>query len=255
MVNPISCPDLCALCAFAVKPARTLPSESTPGEKGNRGTAARSPSPWMTLMVNPISCPNLCGFAPLREALPGLYHQSPGWERGLGRGWKRGGISACPDHSHVKTNRSYTIPCPHPDGRGSSGCPHPDGRGSSERPLPPFFIPYHARHSAFCILHSPFPIPPPGPLRLCTLACGPARTIPTESVQGGMAWYSIFTFPPAELPAVRARSTVIVRPAAATGHVVLPAAPRGRQSPAPSAYGASGAQPAILQQPAALPRD
>jgi hypothetical protein len=33
-------------------------------------------------MVNTISCPSLCVFAPLREALPGLYHQSPhaGWE-------------------------------------------------------------------------------------------------------------------------------------------------------------------------------
>jgi hypothetical protein len=28
-------------------------------------------------MVNTISCPSLCVFAPLREALPGLYHQSP----------------------------------------------------------------------------------------------------------------------------------------------------------------------------------
>jgi hypothetical protein len=27
-------------------------------------------------MVNTISCPALCVFAPLREALPGLYHQS-----------------------------------------------------------------------------------------------------------------------------------------------------------------------------------
>jgi hypothetical protein len=34
-----------------------------------------------TLMVNPISCPALCVFAPLREALPGLYHQSPKGER------------------------------------------------------------------------------------------------------------------------------------------------------------------------------
>jgi len=32
-----------------------------------------------TLLVNPISCPDLCGFAPLREALPGLYQQSPLW--------------------------------------------------------------------------------------------------------------------------------------------------------------------------------
>jgi hypothetical protein len=53
-------------------------------------------------MVNTISCPALCVFAPLREALPGLYHQShkggrgiaarlpeaprPGWERGWGAG-------------------------------------------------------------------------------------------------------------------------------------------------------------------------
>jgi len=28
-------------------------------------------------MVNTISCPALCVFAPLREALPGLYQQSP----------------------------------------------------------------------------------------------------------------------------------------------------------------------------------
>jgi hypothetical protein len=36
----------------------------------------------MTLMVNTISCPALCVFAPLREALPGLYHQSPPIEGG-----------------------------------------------------------------------------------------------------------------------------------------------------------------------------
>jgi hypothetical protein len=32
-------------------------------------------------MVNTISCPALCVFAPLREALPGLYHQSLKGER------------------------------------------------------------------------------------------------------------------------------------------------------------------------------
>ena len=47
--------------------------QSPPG----RG-AADAPLPHKkTLMVNPISCPGLCGFAPLREALPGLYQQSP----------------------------------------------------------------------------------------------------------------------------------------------------------------------------------
>jgi hypothetical protein len=40
-----------------------------------------SESLW-TLMGNTISCPALCVFAPLREALPGLSHQSPGEERG-----------------------------------------------------------------------------------------------------------------------------------------------------------------------------
>jgi hypothetical protein len=30
-----------------------------------------------TLLVNTICCPALCVFAPLREALPGLYQQSP----------------------------------------------------------------------------------------------------------------------------------------------------------------------------------
>jgi hypothetical protein len=35
-----------------------------------------TPTPIGTLLVNTIFCPDLCVFAPLREALPGLYQQS-----------------------------------------------------------------------------------------------------------------------------------------------------------------------------------
>jgi len=34
--NPISCPDLCALCAFAVKPARTFPADAVPRSSKKR---------------------------------------------------------------------------------------------------------------------------------------------------------------------------------------------------------------------------
>jgi hypothetical protein len=57
------------LLAMSLPPNPPLPTES-----------------WRTLLVNTISCPALCVFAPLREALPGLYHQSPGVERGSGVG-------------------------------------------------------------------------------------------------------------------------------------------------------------------------
>ncbi len=133
---------------YLITQTPTLPSESQ-GGKGNFG----SPSPWRTLVVTPISCPDLCGFAPLREALPGLYHQSPGWERGLGRGCERGEIPATSTAMSSPLFRHAFMKCctkghrPHAP---SGGFPPPPASTHQE-------LPAHFAHT------SDSPAPPPSP--------------------------------------------------------------------------------------------